>query len=154
MFIEMLAESCDLLTENVTVKYDNIAYSIFPYKNRSSGSDPDHDVRLKIIPKSKSRSKGNFVSYRIEPTMHAIDFEKSKGLDNKNISRSEYKNMEDIVGALAQLDYDTIADFKENSKSFGKMQALCNKFSEFDEDKQKELIKQGKEATRIYSSRK
>ena len=62
--------------------------------------------------------------------------------------------MEDIVGALAQLDYDTIADFKENSKSFDKMQALCNKFSEFDEDKQKELIKQGKEATRIYSSHK
>ena len=65
----MLAEACDLLTENVTVKYDNIAYSIFPYKNRSSGSDPDHED-LKLFLKVKVEVRA--ILYHIELNLQCM----------------------------------------------------------------------------------
>lgn len=148
MFIEEMAKEFGLLTENVKLKYDRITYDIFPYCERTDGLDPNHGPRLKIAPKDKMNNKNNFLSFAIDSKTHGVSIDNSHGEDNKLYSKSEVNDMRDLVAALAQYDYDTIVDFKENTKSFDKMQDMCDSFMNLSKEEQKGYIKKGKEATR------
>lgn len=148
MFIKEMAKEYGLLAENVILKYDKISYAILPYSEWLGGTDPRHGPRLKIAPKDKMSSKNNFMSFAIDSKTHGVTIDNTHGNRNKLYSNSEVAEMRNIIAALAQYDYDTIADYKENTKSSDKMQDMCDDFASLPKEKQKEYIKKGKEATR------
>jgi len=131
------------LFEKCDIKYNGTEYKILPYRMHELGKDPEHSVRLKVSPTAQAKNPNALMSIAINPKYKAVDVDHSK-INNDSLNLSQINAIKDLVGGLAQFDFDTIADFEQNTISDDAMKAMVKRFEKLPKSEQKEYIKAGR----------
>ena len=129
----------NIFLENCPVEFQGKKYEINLYKIGVGGSDPFHGPRIKI---KRMGSKENFATIGLDINNKSIRLDVSKPGNSKD--NKGFADAIDLAAALAEYDFDTFANYNENSKSENKAKEVCNNFSKLSKKEQKEYVKSGK----------
>ena len=133
------------LIEKCDIKFNGTDYKILSYRENELGKDPEHSVRLKVSPTAQAKNSNALISIAINPKYKAVDIDHCK-INYKALNLNQVNAIKDLVGGLAQFDFDTIANFEENTKSEDAMQAMIKRFEGLPRSEQKAYIKAGRAA--------